>query len=383
MQTEVTMLPVSIVRGGTSKGIFIMKNALPQDPIHRDRVILSVFGSPDLRQIDGLGGADPLTSKVAIIAPSRRQDADVDYIFGQVSITDAFIDYSGNCGNISAAVGGYAIQKGIVAPCEPVTTVRIHMVNTGRILIAHVPVLNGMPQVKGDCEIDGVPGKGARIDLDWADCGGETTGLLLPSGHPVDVINAGDREYMVSIVDAGNVTVFIQASELELSGTETPEKISSDTKLMALIEEIRAKAAQKIGLIDNWHDAKKRIPFAPFFSIISPAQTHTTFNGRHIKAEESDILSRLVFMQSMHKAHPVTGTVALGAAARIPDTLVFKCLGEDAHNREELRIGHPSGVIVTECIVNQEPSGYKLYKSMVARTARILLDGHFYLHQGI
>ncbi|MGL6051086.1 MAG: PrpF domain-containing protein, partial [Aeromonas salmonicida] len=308
MQTEVSILPVSIVRGGTSKGIFIMKNVLPTDPIQRDRVILSVFGSPDLRQIDGLGGADPLTSKLAIIAPSSRPDADVDYIFGQVSLSEAFIDYGGNCGNISAAVGPFAIQKGMIAAIAPMTRVRIHMVNTGRVLIADVPVADGMPRVEGGCSIDGVPGSGACIEIDWADCGGETTGALLPSGSPYDTIEAGGREYQVSIIDAGNVTVFINAEALGLCGTETPAEISGNAQLMALIEEIRAKAAQLVGLIDDWREAAQRIPYAPFFSIVSSPRAHDTFNGNHIDESQCDILSRVVFMQAMHKAHPVTGT---------------------------------------------------------------------------
>ncbi|EKS7813328.1 2-methylaconitate cis-trans isomerase PrpF family protein [Edwardsiella piscicida] len=383
MQTEVTALPVAIVRGGTSKGIFIMKNALPTDPTLRDRVILSVFGSPDLRQIDGLGGADPLTSKLAIIAPASRPDADVDYIFGQVSLSEAFIDYAGNCGNISAAVGAFAIQKGMIAADAPLTRVRIHMMNTGRVLIADVPVADGMPRVEGDCRIDGVPGSGARIEIDWADCGGESTGALLPSGAPCDTLEAGGRTYQVSIIDAGNVTVFIDAEALGLRGTETPAEIGGDAQRMALIEEIRAKAAQRIGLIDDWRAAAQRIPYAPFFSIVSPPRAHDTFNGKHIAAEQCDIVSRLVFMQAVHKAHPVTGTVALGAAARIPGTLVYQRMAPAAHAGDRLRIGHPSGVIVIDCAVERLGETYRLRKARVTRTARILLDGQFYLRNSL
>ncbi|ELM3724167.1 3-methylitaconate isomerase [Edwardsiella piscicida] len=383
MQTETTLFPVSIVRGGTSKGIFIMKNSLPDDEALRDRIILSVFGSPDLRQIDGLGGADPLTSKLAIISPSSRADADIDYIFGQVSITDAFIDYKGNCGNISSAVGCFAIHKGLVQAQEPITTIRIHMVNTGRILIAHVPVKNGMPSVDGELQIDGVPGTAANVELDWADSGGATTGCLLPTGQPYDVIECRDRKYKVSIVDAGNVTVFISSSDLGLQGTETPAEIIADPDRMNLIEEIRGKAAQKIGLVDDWRNAANTIPFAPFFSIVSAPKKHTTFNGRDIDEPDCDIISRLVFMQTMHKAHPVTGTIALGAAARIPGTLVHDILPLHAHQRERLNIGHPSGIIFIDTAVIQEDGGYKLSKSVVNRTARMLLDGYFYLRNSI
>ncbi|WP_370559596.1 proline racemase family protein [Edwardsiella tarda] len=383
MQTETTLFPVSIVRGGTSKGIFIMKNALPEDEALRDRIILSIFGSPDLRQIDGLGGADPLTSKLAIIAPSSRPDADVDYIFGQVSITDAFIDYKGNCGNISSAVGCFAIHKGLVQTQDPITTIRIHMVNTGRILIAHVPVKDGMPCVDGKTQIDGVPGTAANVELDWADSGGATTGCLLPTGHVYDLIECGDKNYKVSIIDAGNVTVFISSSDLGLNGTETPAEIIANAERMMLIEEIRGKAAQKIGLIDDWRKAASEIPFAPFFSIVSAPKKHTTFNGRDIDEVDCDIISRLVFMQTMHKAHPVTGTIALGAAARIPGTLVHDILSLHAHQRERLKIGHPSGVIFIDTAVIQNGNDYKLAKSVVNRTARLLLDGYFYLRSSI
>ena len=190
MHTEMEALRCAIVRGGTSKGVFIMRNELPADPALRDKAILAIYGSPDLRQIDGLGGADTLTSKLAIIGPPTREGADVDYTFGQVSITDPFVDYGGNCGNISSAVGPFAIDMGLVEPVEPVTTVRIHMTNTGSILAAQVPVRNGKAAVEGDFAIDGVPGTGARITLDWSDVVGGITGRLLPTGSPKDVIEA-------------------------------------------------------------------------------------------------------------------------------------------------------------------------------------------------
>lgn len=190
MHTEMEALRCAIVRGGTSKGVFIMRNELPADPALRDKAILAIYGSPDLRQIDGLGGADTLTSKLAIIGPPTREGADVDCTFGQVSITDPFVDYGGNCGNISSAVGPFAIDMGLVEPVEPVTTVRIHMTNTGRILTAQVPVRNGKAAVEGDFAIDGVPGTGARITLDWSDVVGGITGRLLPTGSPKDVIEA-------------------------------------------------------------------------------------------------------------------------------------------------------------------------------------------------
>ena len=270
MHTEMEALRCAIVRGGTSKGVFIMRNELPADPALRDKAILAIYGSPDLRQIDGLGGADTLTSKLAIIGPPTREGADVDYTFGQVSITDPFVDYGGNCGNISSAVGPFAIDMGLVEPVEPVTTVRIHMTNTGRILTAQVPVRNGKAAVEGDFAIDGVPGTGARITLDWSDVVGGITGRLLPTGSPKDVIEAGGKSYTVSVVDAGNVVVFIRAEELGLTGTETPAQIDGDSALMDRIEEIRGKVCEKIGLVEHWEDAKRLTPYQPFFAMVSP-----------------------------------------------------------------------------------------------------------------
>ncbi|MBN1318755.1 MAG: PrpF protein, partial [Anaerolineales bacterium] len=213
----------AFMRGGTSRGLFVMRNELPADPVMRDKVILRMYGSPDIRQIDGMGGADSLTSKLAIIGPPTRTDADVDYTFAQVSITKPLVDYKGNCGNISSAVGPFAIDQGLVEPVEPVTTVRIHQTNTDKLIIAQVPVVNGMARVEGDYKIDGVPGTGARIGLDFSDTAGAVTGSLLPTGHPMDRMDVpGVGPIDMTIVDAANPCVFVRAADLGIRGTETP-----------------------------------------------------------------------------------------------------------------------------------------------------------------
>ncbi len=224
MHPEMEMLRCAIVRGGTSKGVFIMANEYPKDPAKRDAAILAVYGSPDVRQIDGLGGADVLTSKHAIISPSSRPDADVDYTFCQVSFDTAFVDYRGNCGNISSGVGPFAIDEGLVAPVEPITTVRINMTNSQRILVAEVPVKDGKAMVDGDFAIDGVPGTGAKIAMDWSDVVGGITGKLLPTGNAKDTIEVDGIKYTVSIVDAGNPVVFVNAASLRMTGTEFSER---------------------------------------------------------------------------------------------------------------------------------------------------------------
>lgn len=383
MHPEMETLRCAIVRGGTSKGIFIMKNELPADPVLRDKAILAIYGSPDLRQIDGLGGADTLTSKLAIIGPATKEGADVDYTFGQVSITDPFVDYGGNCGNISSAVGPFAIDMGLVEPVEPVTTVRIHMTNTGRILTAQVPVKGGKAAVEGDFAIDGVPGTGARITLDWSDVVGGITGRLLPTGSPKDVIQAGGKAYTVSVVDAGNVVVFIRAEELGLTGTETPAQIDGDAALMDRIEEIRGKVCQKIGLVERWEDAKQVTPYQPFFAMVSPPAAHTCFNGIRVEAGQVDVVSRLTFMLKMHKAYPVTGTVATGAVARVKGSVVWDLLSEKAKEEEVLRIGHPSGIIPIEALANSGEEDTQIKKLGVYRTARMIMEGQVYVRKAV
>lgn len=383
MHPEMETLRCAIVRGGTSKGIFIMKNELPADPVLRDKAILAIYGSPDLRQIDGLGGADTLTSKLAIIGPATKEGADVDYTFGQVSITDPFVDYGGNCGNISSAVGPFAIDMGLVEPVEPVTTVRIHMTNTGRILTAQVPVKGGKAAVEGDFAIDGVPGTGARITLDWSDVVGGITGRLLPTGSPKDVIQAGGKAYTVSVVDAGNVVVFIRAEELGLTGTETPAQIDGDAALMDRIEEIRGKVCQKIGLVERWEDAKQVTPYQPFFAMVSPPAAHTCFNGVRVEADQVDVVSRLTFMLKMHKAYPVTGTVATGAVARVKGSVVWDLLSEKAREEEVLRIGHPSGIIPIEALADSGAEDTQIKKLGVYRTARMIMEGQVYVRKAV
>ena len=214
MHPEMEMLRCAIVRGGTSKGIFIHNNELPADLETREAVIRAIYGSPDLRQIDGLGGADVLTSKLAIIGPSTRPDCDVDYTFGQVSFETSFIDWKGNCGNISAGVGPFAIDEGLVAAVEPITRVRIHLTNSKNVLVAEVPVKDGKALVTGDYAIDGCPGTGARITLDWSDVTGGITGKLLPTGNTQDTVTIDGKKYTFSLVDAGNPLVFMKAGSL-------------------------------------------------------------------------------------------------------------------------------------------------------------------------
>jgi 2-methylaconitate cis-trans-isomerase PrpF len=383
MHPEMEMLRCAIVRGGTSKGVFIMKNELPKDPAKRDAVILAIYGSPDVRQIDGLGGADVLTSKLAIISPPTREDADVDYTFGQVSFETAFVDYGGNCGNISSAVGPFAIDEGLVEPVEPVTTVRIHLTNSNNILIAEVPVKNGKAMVEGDCAIDGCPGTGAKITLDWSDTAGSCCGKLLPTGNARDVIEVDGIEYTVSLVDAANPHVFIRAASLGIKGTESPHEIEAAKPLMATIEKIRGKAAVIFGLVDKPEEAAAKSPYIPFFAIVSPPADYRTISGTTVRAEEVDLVSRLLFMLKMHKTYPGTGTVCTGAAVRVPGSVAWEVLREEAKTRLTVNIGHPGGVIPVEAEAEVVDGRVKTKRLGVYRTARRIMDGYVYVRKSV
>lgn len=383
MHPEMEMIRCSIVRGGTSKGIFIMKNELPENPEKRDAVIRAIYGSPDVRQIDGLGGADVLTSKLAIISPPTRPDADVDYTFGQVSFETEFIDYQGNCGNISSGVGPFAIDAGLVNPVEPVTTVRIHLTNSGHILVAEVPVKDGKARVTGDYTIDGCPGMGAKIVMDWSDVTGPTTGKLLPTGNAKDVISVEGKDYTISLVDAGNPLVFIHASSLGMKGTESPAEIEADKDLMVLIEKIRGQAAVWCGLAQKPEDAALKSPYTPFFAIVSEPAPYKTISGTYVKAGDTDIVSRLLFMLKMHKTYPITGTVCTGAAVRIPGTVAWDVLREEAKGRTSVNIGHPGGVIPVEAEAETRDGETVMRRIGVYRTARKIMDGHVYVRKSV
>lgn len=373
-----------LMRGGTSRGLYVMRNELPADPALRDRVILAMYGSPDVRQIDGIGGADPLTSKLAIIGPATRDDADVDYTFGQVSITAPLVDYTGNCGNISSGVGPFAIDEGLVDAVEPITRVRIHQTNTNSIIIGEVPVSGGKASVQGDYRIHGVPGTGAKIMLDFSDTAGAVTGQILPTGNVKDILDVeGVGQVEVSIVDAGNPVVFLRASRLGLRGTESPSQIDGDSELLDSIERIRGHAAQLVGMVKDWHEAASTSPYVPFIAVVAPPQDYESSTiQQRIGKRDTDFLSRLLFMLKMHKAYPVTGTVCTGTAAKIPGTVVHD-VAEPSSEDIVVRIGHPAGVIEVEMEVESGESGPLLGRASIGRTARRIMEGYIFVPERI
>lgn len=383
-----------IMRGGTSKGIFLRASDLPPPGPHRDAIILRIFGSPDPRQIDGLGGADTLTSKLAIIGPPTREDADVDYTFGQVSFAQPFVDYGGNCGNISAAVGPYVIDERLVpAPdtTEHSRLVRIHNTNTGAILGATVPLLGGWSRVEGETHIAGVPGTGASIELDFSATQGSVTGRLLPTGRRQEelVIPADDTEQelrvQATLLDAGQPTVFVQAAALGLphrslasvdvatpTAAQMALELEMDSALLRRVERLRGVAAVKMGMVREWQEAEKVSPYSPFVSIVSVPPRGAAW----------DISAVVVFMQRGHKAYPVTGSVATTAASLLPGTVANDVCHLGSAKTESVeavvRIGHPGGVmsIDAEMALGDKPT---LLRCAITRTARRLMDGVAYI----
>ena len=375
------LVKCTIMRGGTSKGIFFHRNDLPKEEALRDKIIRRIFGAPDPREIDGLGGADTLTSKVAIIGPPTREVCDVDYLFGQVNMVEPMIDWKSNCGNISAAVGPFAIDEGLVDAVEPMTKVRIHQVNTGKVIIVEVPVKGNKAEVEGDHVIAGVPGTGAKIVLDWSDSAGSITGRLLPTGNLTDALHIeGEGDLEVSLVDAAIPVVFVRADSLVLKGSETPQEIDSNAGLLERIEKIRSVAAEKMGLCDDWREATKKVPYSPFFAICAPPLSYKNWTtGEEVREDSVDLVVRLLFMQKMHKTYPVTGTICTVAAAMIPGTIVNQMARPGIIEKGELRIGHPAGILIPEGKVDFENGGYVLKRATVDRTARCLMKGYAFV----
>lgn len=376
--SEQKRIPLVIMRGGTSKGIYIKANDLPTDQKERDELILRIFGSPDVRQIDGLAGADPLTSKLAIIGPSSVPDADVDYTFAQVSINERVVDYNGNCGNISSGVGPFAIDESMVPTTEPVTRVRIHNTNTDKMLYSEVQVQDGKAKVKGDCAIAGVPGTSAPILMDFACTAGAATGSVLPTGNPVDVLETSRGPIEVSIVDVANPCVFVRAEDVNMKGTETPAEIDGNPDLLAYLEEIRSKCCAKIGMAKTPEDATKNSPAFPMVAFVTEAADYVDFTtGNTIRKEDVDFVSRLMFMQVLHKTYAGTATACTGAAAKIKGTIVNQVI-PNVDSLETIRIGHPAGVIP----VVSQVDGTDVKKAALVRTARRLMEGYALVPDG-
>lgn len=363
------------MRGGTSKALFFHERDLPEDPRLRDAFILSAYGSPDpfRRQIDGVGGAASSTSKVAIISDGRERGVDVLYEFGQVGIEQEMIDRRGNCGNISSAVGPFAVDEGLVTATDPMTIVRFLNVNTGKVIVAHVPTKDGKFDPNGNFELPGVPGSGSPVKLDYLEPGGSVTGSLLPTGNVVDELDVpGIGTIDVSLIDAANPLVFVRWRDVGLDGTETGAQLDADPEFRAKVESIRARASVLAGIAQTVDEATAHVPSVPKLAFVGAPRDYTAANGHTYSAEQMSIRAAMMSMGWLHPSYPLTGAIATSVASRITGTLVNEAVRSDS---ESVIIGHQSGLLPMEVDVGVDEKGWVAHSASGFRTARRLFEG--------
>ncbi len=372
---NVKKLPVTIIRGGTSKGVYILEEDLPADKAEWEPLLLRLMGSPDKKQIDGLGGSQSVTSKVAIVKKSDHPGADVDYTFAQVSVDKPLVSYKGNCGNISSGVGPFAIEKGLVPAKDGLTTVRIYNTNTDKIIAADVHTKNGYVEYEGDFAIAGVPGTASPVKLKFVDPAGTLGHGLLPTGNAVDTLDVpGYGKVEVSIVDAANPLVFARAKDLGLTGKELPDELNANSDKLDLLEKVRGLAAVKLGLIEDYTRSAWDTPGIPKMTFVAEADDYVTPDGKQIKKEQIDLLSHMMSMQKTHPSYAMTGAMCTAAAAVIPGSIVNQVLPQDV-DTQFIRIGHPAGVL--ECGVDYRENGAcpEIEDTFGFRTANLLMEG--------
>ena len=378
-------IPATYMRGGTSKGVFFKLDDLPQAAQQpgksRDQLLLRVIGSPDPygKQIDGMGGATSSTSKTVILAKSTQPDHDVDYLFGQVSIDRPFVDWSGNCGNLTAAVGSFAISNGLVdarkIPANGVCTVKIWQVNIQKTIIAHVPVTNGQVQETGDFELDGVTFPAAEVQIEFLDPAddGEEGGAMFPTGNLVDTLEVPEiGSFQATLINAGIPTIFLNAADLGYEGTELQDHINNDEQALQRFETIRAHGALKMGLIQQLEQAAQR-QHTPKIAFVSPPKNYVSSSGKQIDAADIDVLVRALSMGKLHHAMMGTAAVAIGTAAAIPGTLVNLAAG--GGERQAVRFGHPSGTLRVGAQAQFLDGQWQVKKAIMSRSARVLMEG--------
>jgi len=379
-------IPATYIRGGTSKGVFFRLQDLPpaaqQPGAARDKLLMRVIGSPDpyAKQIDGMGGATSSTSKTVIVGPPSRPGHDVDYLFGQVAIDKAFVDWSGNCGNLSAAVGPFAVAAGFIdasrIPENGVVTVRIWQANIQKTIIAHVPISHGAVQETGDFELDGVTFPAAEVQLEFldpADEGEGEGGAMFPTGNLVDDLDVpGVGTLKATMINAGIPTIFLNAAEVGYTGTELQEAINGDPAALEKFETIRAHGALRMGLIKHLDEAATR-QHTPKVAFVARPQDYQASSGKQVKAADVDLLVRAMSMGKLHHAMMGTAAVAIGAAAAVPGTLVNLAAGGGP--RDAVRFGHPSGTLRVGAAAEQQGGEWRVTKAMMSRSARVLMEG--------
>ncbi len=378
-------IPATYMRGGTSKGVFFKLDDLPEAAQQagrvRDQLLLRVIGSPDpyAKQIDGMGGATSSTSKTVILAKSQQPEHDVDYLFGQVSIDQPFVDWSGNCGNLTAAVGSFAISNGLVdaarIPENGICTVRIWQVNIQKTIIAHVPITQGQVQETGDFELDGVTFPAAEVQIEFLDPAddGEDGGAMFPTGNLVDTLEVPEiGRFQATFINAGIPTIFLNAEDIGYTGSELQDAINGDAKALARFETIRAYGAKQMGLIQDISEAASR-QHTPKIAFVSKPKQYVSSSGKTITEKDTDLLVRALSMGKLHHAMMGTAAVAIGTAAAIPGTLVNLAAGGGA--REAVRFGHPSGTLRVGAQAIQEKGQWVVKKAVMSRSARVLMEG--------
>lgn len=375
-------VPATYMRGGTSKGVFFNLEDLPSEAQvageARDKLLLRVIGSPDPygKQIDGMGGATSSTSKTVIVSRSSRDDHDVDYLFGQVSIDKPFVDWSGNCGNLSAAVGPFAIHAGLIPqeriPENGIVTVRVWQVNISKTILVHVPIVNGFVQETGEFELDGVTFPAAEIQVDFVDpTDGE--GSMFPTGNLVDDLVVPDvGTFNATFINAGIPTIFIDAESIGYQGTELQDDINNDDAALAMFESIRAHGALKMGLISKLEEAQTR-QHTPKIAFVSKPKNYQSSSGKAVNESEIDVLVRALSMGKLHHAMMGTAAVAIASAACVPGTLVNLAAG--GGEKESVTFGHPSGTLKVGAQAKQTEQGWVVQKAIMSRSARILMEG--------
>ncbi|CAH0527689.1 2-methyl-aconitate isomerase [Allocatenococcus thiocycli] len=375
-------VPATYMRGGTSKGVFFNLEDLPQEAqvagAARDKLLLRVIGSPDpyAKQIDGMGGATSSTSKTVIVSRSSQDDHDVDYLFGQVSIDKPFVDWSGNCGNLSAAVGPFAIHAGLIPqdriPENGIVTVRVWQVNISKTILIHVPIVNGFVQETGEFELDGVTFPAAEIQVDFVDpANGE--GSMFPTGNLVDDLVVPDvGTFNATFINAGIPTIFIDAESIGYQGTELQDDINNDDAALAMFESIRAHGALKMGLISDLEEAQTR-QHTPKIAFVSKPKSYLSSSGKAVNDSDIDVLVRALSMGKLHHAMMGTAAVAIASAACVPGTLVNLAAG--GGEKESVTFGHPSGTLKVGAQAKQTEQGWVVQKAIMSRSARILMEG--------
>ncbi|MBB5207199.1 2-methylaconitate cis-trans isomerase PrpF [Chiayiivirga flava] len=380
-------IPATYMRGGTSKGVFFKLDDLPEAArvpgAARDALLMRVIGSPDPygKHTDGMGGATSSTSKCVIISPPSVPDHDVDYLYGQVAIEHAFVDWSGNCGNLSSAVGPFAIANGMVDPArvprDGIATIRIWQANIGKTIVAHVPMRDGQVQEIGEFELDGVAFPAAEIVLEFIDPAdegdGDDGGAMFPTGNPVDTLDVpGVGTLPATMINAGIPTIFVNAADIGYTGTELQQAINEDKAALATFEAIRAQGALRMGIVTSLDEMAKR-QHSPKVAFVAPPRTYVSSAGKTVKAADVDLVARALSMGKLHHAMMGTASVAIATAAAVPGTLVNAAAG--GGRREVVRFGHPSGTLRVGAEVTQVGGAWTVAKAVMSRSARVLMEG--------